>query len=97
MAQLELLEHRVEEAGLVGIAPARVPEAAQAVAGDPREIARDLEHGLVAVARAEPAPGHVRARGLARRERMDAQALPGLRARLARRRATPSRAPAASR
>src|SRR5512132_646923 len=68
LAQLELLEHRVEEAGLVGIAPAGVREAAQAVSRQPREIARDLEHGLVAIARPEAALCHVRARGLARRE-----------------------------
>src|SRR5262245_31721855 len=80
LAQLELLEHGVEEAGLVGIAAAGVSQAAQTVFGELGEIARDLEHGLVAVARPETASGDVHARGLARHERMDAQALPRLHA-----------------
>src|SRR5262245_29760286 len=59
LAQRELLEHRVEEAGLVGVAPAGVREPAQAVARELGEVARELEHGLVAVTRREPAPRDV--------------------------------------
>src|SRR4030095_2945280 len=71
-----------EETGFVAVAPAGVRQAAQSVAREGREIACDLEHGLVPVTGPEPAPRHIRARGLARGERMDAQAVPRLRTRL---------------
>src|SRR5258706_7801225 len=55
LASLELLEHWIEEAGLVGVAPARVAQPGESVACELGEIARHLEHRLVAVARREPA------------------------------------------
>jgi len=76
--ELELLEDRLEESRLVGIAPTGVPQPAQTVARVAREIARDLDHGLVAVTRREPAPRHIDARRLACRERVDFMSIVGL-------------------